>query len=149
MRRLSKGGSQMRRIPPASVLIAVALLGLLVVAGPLTGAQDATPAPIAAVGVTTDMLGSGQPDAAPGQALAGRRNTYEPGGFTPTHHHPGALVVHVESGELTYTVIEGTVQVHRAATASPDCALRTARLTHDAATNPYFVRCPRACIGAP
>jgi quercetin dioxygenase-like cupin family protein len=31
--------------------------------------------------------------------------------------HPGALVLHVESGELTYTVIEGTVQVQRAATA--------------------------------
>ena len=105
----------MRRIPPVSVLIAVALLGLLVLARPLTGAQEATPAPIAAVGVTTDMLGSGQPDAAPGQALAGRRNTYEPGGFTPAHHHPGALVVHIESGELTYSVIEGTVTIQRAA----------------------------------
>jgi quercetin dioxygenase-like cupin family protein len=105
------------------VLSTFALSAVLAFVGAFAGpralggvAQDATPT-ISAVGVKTDALGSGQPDAAPGQALAGRRNTYEPGGFSPAHHHPGALVVHVESGELTYTVIEGTVQVHRAATA--------------------------------
>ncbi len=116
----------MRRIPLLLSVVAVVLLGALAGGRSLsTRAQDATPvAPpaavgvkTAAVGVKTDVLGSGQPDAASGQALAGRRNTYEPGGFTPAHHHPGALVVHIESGELTYTVIEGTVQVHRAATA--------------------------------
>jgi len=107
----------MRRVPILLSVVAVVLFGVLAVGRSLsTRAQDATPA-IAAVGVKTDVLGTGQPDAAPGQALAGRRNTYEPGGFTPAHHHPGALVVHIESGELTYTVIEGSVQVHRAATA--------------------------------
>ena len=107
----------MRRIPVMLSLVAVVLLGVLAVGRAAnTTAQDATPAP-AAVGVTTDVLGSGQPDAAPGQALSGRRNTFAPDGFVPPHMHPGALVLHVESGELTYTVIEGTVQVQRAATA--------------------------------
>ncbi len=107
----------MRRVPILLSVVAVVLLGALAVGRSLaTRAQEATPA-ISAVGVKTDVLGSGQPDAAPGQALAGRRNTFEPGGSIPAHMHPGALVLHVESGELTYTVIEGTVQVHRAATA--------------------------------
>ena len=107
----------MRRVLILLSVVAVVLFSVLAVGRSLsTRAQEATPA-AAAVGVKTDILGSGQPDAAPGQALAGRRNTYEPGGFTPTHHHPGALVVHIESGELTYTVTEGTVQVQRAATA--------------------------------
>jgi quercetin dioxygenase-like cupin family protein len=106
----------MRRVPILLSVVAVVLFGVLAVGRSLsTRAQDATPP--AAVGVQTDVLGSGQPDAAPGQVLAERRNTLEPGGFIPAHHHPGALVVHVESGELTYTVIEGTVQIQRAATA--------------------------------
>lgn len=106
----------MRPIPIVPVAVVVVLLGLLALGRLITVAQDATPAP-AAVGVTTDILGTGQPDAAPGQGLAGRRNTFEPGGFIPAHHHPCALVLHIESGELTYTVIEGSVQVQRATTA--------------------------------
>ncbi len=106
----------MRRFSIVAALVAVVLLGLLTLGRPITVAQGATPA-AASVGVKTDVLGSGQPDAAPGQALSGRRNTFAPGGFVPPHMHPGALVLHVESGELTYTVIEGTVRVQRAATA--------------------------------
>ena len=107
----------MRRVPILLSVVAVVLFGVLAVGRSLSmRAQDATPA-AAAVGVKTDVLGSGQPDAAPGQALSGRRNTFEPGGSIPAHMHPGALVLHVESGELTYTVIEGTVRVQRAATA--------------------------------
>ena len=99
-----------------AVRLGIGGLGLALAArGVSAVAQEATP--VGPGGVTTDILGMGQPDAAPGQTLVGRRNTYEPGGFTPAHHHPGALVVHVESGELTYTVIEGNVQVQRATTA--------------------------------
>jgi quercetin dioxygenase-like cupin family protein len=81
-------------------------------------AQEPTTTPTpGSVGVATQILGGGQPDAAPGQALGMRRNTFAPDGFVPPHMHPGALVLHLESGELTYTVIEGTVQIQRAATA--------------------------------
>ena len=37
--------------------------------------------------------------------------------MVPAHMHSGALVVYVESEELPSTVIEGTVQIQRAATA--------------------------------
>ena len=108
----------MHRISTLRALIALALLGLLALGRLITVAQDATPPP-ASVGVKTDILGNGQPDAAPGEALGMRRNTFAPGGMVPAHMHPGALVLHVESGELTYTVIEGTVQIQRATTAGP------------------------------
>ena len=42
---------------------------------------------------------------------------FAPGGMVPAHMHPGALVLHVESEEMTYTVIEGTVQIQGPATA--------------------------------
>ncbi len=109
------GGRVTRRIPIVPVAVAVALLSLLTLSDLVTVAQDATPPP-ASVGVNTDILGNGQPDAAPGEALGMRRNTFESGGFVPPHMHPGALVLNVESGELTYTVIEGSVQIQRAAT---------------------------------
>jgi len=109
----------MRRLSVvASVLAAVLLAVLASGRAADTTAQDATGSP-ASVGVTTEILGSGRPEAAPGQALGGRRNTFAPGGFVPPHMHPGALVLHVESGELTYSVIEGTVQIQRAAVAGP------------------------------
>ena len=37
--------------------------------------------------------------------------------MVPATMHFGALVLHVESGELTYTMVEGTVKIQRAATA--------------------------------
>ena len=65
----------MRRVPILLSVVAVVLFSVLAVGRSLsTRAQDATPA-AAAVGVKTDILGSGQPDAAPGQALAGRRKS--------------------------------------------------------------------------
>lgn len=105
----------MRRLSIVSAFVAVTLLGLLALGRLITVAQDATPPP-ASVGVTTQILGGGQPDAAPGEALGMRRNTFAPDGFVPAHMHPGALILHVESGELTYTLIEGTVQIQRATT---------------------------------
>ena len=108
--------SRVPLLPALSAVALLALLGLLTLGRAITIAQDATPPP-ASVGVTTQILGGGQPDAAPGETLGMRRNTFAPDGFVPAHMHPGALVLHVESGELTYTVIEGTVQVQRATTA--------------------------------
>jgi len=47
--------------------------------------------------------------------LALRRLVFEPGDSIANHHHPGAHVVCVESGALTYGVVEGVVEVRRAA----------------------------------
>ncbi len=80
----------------------------------VAGARQGTPAAGPIVGVTVSLLGAGQPDAAPGHELASRRLVFEPGGSVANHHHPGALVLHVESGALTYAVVEGAVEVRRA-----------------------------------
>ncbi len=44
-----------------------------------------------------------------------RDATFEPGGIVPLHHHPGALVLAIQSGALTYIVAEGEAVVSRAA----------------------------------
>ncbi len=78
-------------------------------------AQDTTPAPTGAVGVTVQVLGTGQPASAPGLELTLRRLTIAPGGLLPAHSHPGALVIFVEAGTWGYTVLGGTAQLTRAA----------------------------------
>jgi hypothetical protein len=78
-------------------------------------AQDATPPPSGAVGVTVQVLGTGLPSASPGLALTLRRLTIAPGGRLPAHSHPGALVIFVEAGTWGYTVLGGVAQLTRAA----------------------------------
>jgi quercetin dioxygenase-like cupin family protein len=97
------------------VLVALSALGLVTAR---TTAQESTPvaAPAGAVGVTIEARGSGTPDAAPEHQLGLRRVVFAPGGVIHNHHHPGALVLTIESGALGYTVQEGDVTVVRAAT---------------------------------
>lgn len=84
---------------------------------PHLSAQDATPdaTPTGAVGTTAQVLGSGQPVAAPGLELSLRRIVHVPGGRVPGHSHPGALVIFVEAGTWGYTPLGGTIQLTRAA----------------------------------
>ena len=77
-------------------------------------AQD--PPPLTApVGVTIQVIGSGQPSTTPGMELTLRRTTIAPGGGLPPHSHPGALVIVVESGTWDYTALGGGIQLTRAA----------------------------------
>lgn len=104
-----------------SVLVSVVIFVALVALGLVTtqsAAQEGTPAaaPAGAVGITFQARGSGTPDAAPDHQLGLRRITFAPGATINNHHHPGALVLTVESGALGYTVVEGEVTVVRAAT---------------------------------
>ena len=98
----------------------LALAFILVLGGALVSralpatARQATPA-VGSVGVGGGAVGSGEPQTAPGQLLSLRRGVFEPGGIVPLHHHPGALVIYVEAGELTYTVSEGEAIVTRVA----------------------------------
>jgi quercetin dioxygenase-like cupin family protein len=98
----------------------LALAFMVVVGGALafcaaaTTAQQATPA-VGSVGVGGGAVGGGEPAFAPGYLLSLRRGIFEPGGIVPLHHHPGALVIYVESGALTYTVSEGEALVTRVA----------------------------------
>ncbi|HEV2122495.1 MAG TPA: hypothetical protein VGW38_06945, partial [Chloroflexota bacterium] len=63
------------------------LTALLLAAHPSMrlAAQDASPA--APVGVTANLMGSGQPTTAPGLELSLRRITIAPGGGVPPHSH--------------------------------------------------------------
>ncbi len=108
----------MHRVPVLTSVAAVALLGLLLAGGLAVraAAQDATPA-AGPVGVAAELLGGGQPAAAPGHELTLRRITVAPGGGIPAHTHPGALVIHVESGTWHYTPLGGTARLTRAALA--------------------------------
>ena len=78
-------------------------------------AQDATPAAAGPVGVTAELLGSGQPSVASGHELSLRRITIAPGGGIPAHTHPGALVIYLESGSWGYTALDEGTQLTRAA----------------------------------
>jgi quercetin dioxygenase-like cupin family protein len=98
-----------------SIVISTFVLGLVV--GGVLNAGAAPPAApaIESVGVSGGAVGSGEPGAAPGQLLSLRRGVFEPGGIVPLHHHPGALVIYVESGTLTYSVHDGEAVLTRAA----------------------------------
>ncbi len=104
----------MRSIAFATVGLTLILASAVLSAALPSTAQEATPA-IGSVGVSGGAVGSGEPDAAPGHILSLRRGIFEPSGIVPLHHHPGALVIYVESGELTYTVSEGEALVTRSA----------------------------------
>jgi quercetin dioxygenase-like cupin family protein len=61
--------------------------------------------------VVRAILAAGDPANADGQKLELVRYTIQPGTKLPAHHHPGMQLAFIESGTLTYTVIEGTVTV--------------------------------------
>ncbi|HZJ08955.1 MAG TPA: hypothetical protein VFD39_04620 [Trueperaceae bacterium] len=84
------------------------LATLLLIAG-ATLAQDSDPL----AGTTIEALGSYTPSAAPDRALVFLRITMEPGTEIPTHHHPGAVVVVVESGVFGTRLVEGDGTITR------------------------------------
>ncbi len=93
-----------------SVLAAgIILLALFTVTPALLRAQQTEPIS----GVAGGPIGQGQPEIAPGHTLSLRRVVFEPGGYVSTHHHPGPLVLYVESGALHYRVVEGKVEIFR------------------------------------
>lgn len=86
----------------------------------VTARQEATPAtqatPPAAIG--RDVLTSGMPPGAPGQALQLARYTIPAGAVLAVHVHPGMQTAWIESGELTYHVIKGEAPIGRGASAA-------------------------------
>ena len=90
---------------------------VLALAGRSTVAQDATPTtePIAVT-----VLGKGLPVNAPGQLLELDRITLAPGATIPTHTHPGAYVIYVESGEFGFTVLKGEAAITRTGSTTPE-----------------------------
>jgi quercetin dioxygenase-like cupin family protein len=93
-----------------STLVVAGALALAACSGNPAGTQ---PAASSAVTVRT-VLASGAPSQAPGYEMDLARYTIPAHAKLAPHHHPGMQLAYVESGTLTYTVMEGTVTVHAA-----------------------------------
>ncbi len=107
------------------LITSIVFLLALSAAPTLLGAQSGSPLPADSSGVGGGPIGGGEPDAAPGNTLWLRQGIFEPGGYVGPHHHPGALVLYLESGSLVYSVIEGEATVYRAATDDPPGPVET------------------------
>jgi quercetin dioxygenase-like cupin family protein len=92
------------------------VVALAVAAGRVAMAQTATPA---AGPIVITMLGKGEPANAPGNYLELDRVTIAPGGSIPSHIHPGAYILYVESGDFGFTVIKGAAQYAKAGATTP------------------------------
>jgi quercetin dioxygenase-like cupin family protein len=77
--------------------------------------QDMTMPPGSA-GITPQILGGGLPSVAPGYAMGLIQLTFAPGATLNAHTHPGTSILYVTAGTLTYSLLEGTASVMRAAT---------------------------------
>lgn len=107
----------MRRLPIP--ILAMVLAGAVALAeGPAPGrADDATPE--AEASIVAETLAAGPLVEYPGQTLLQLRVTLAPGAVVPSHLHPGNLVFSVESGEITYTAVEGSIPVSWAGAGTP------------------------------
>jgi quercetin dioxygenase-like cupin family protein len=104
-----------------SALVGAAGLGLaLGGATRSASAQEASPTPTYAVGVTAEILSQKEADAAPGYYLQVVRITFAPGAIVAPHTHPGDTVTYQESGSHAFTVLDGEAQLVRAGTATPE-----------------------------
>jgi quercetin dioxygenase-like cupin family protein len=99
--------------PPALAVLATVVAVAACTAAPAAIPVSAVPAVSGSVPpVVRDILAAGDPSAAPGSRLELARYTIQPGTRLATHRHPGMQLARVESGVLTYTVVEGVVTVH-------------------------------------
>ena len=116
----------------------LSLAALFAARGSSVAAQHATPgaAPAGLVGVSAQLMGTGQPAAAPGLELTLRRLTIAPGGSMAAHRHPGTLVFFIESGTSGYTVLGGSAQVTRPATEGTPAPAEDVPVGTEAILNP-------------
>jgi oxalate decarboxylase/phosphoglucose isomerase-like protein (cupin superfamily) len=101
------------------------MVSVLVLVGCDNGPDKSTAAPTsttvaaATTPVVRDILANeDDPPGAPGRLLSVVRYTIAPGAQLPAHIHPGIQLASIQSGTLTYTVISGTAEVKRGATAT-------------------------------
>ena len=83
-------------------------------------AQEASPTPTYAVGVTPEILSRKEADAAPGYYLQLVRITFAPDAIVAPHTHPGDTVTYQESGSHAFTALDGEARLLRAGTATPE-----------------------------
>jgi quercetin dioxygenase-like cupin family protein len=98
------------------VLFAVAVAATQ--GGAKSDGQTASASTPAATGVTRTVLIGATPANAPDQSLQLVRYDILPGTTLPAHIHPGTQIAWIQSGELTYYVLTGKAEIHRATTAA-------------------------------
>lgn len=97
------------------------LIGFLVAGALFIGATEFTiredrPAVASTVVASRDVLVQASPESADGQALQLVRYDIPVGVVLPMHTHPGMQIAWIESGVLTYHVVEGgSIRITRAA----------------------------------
>lgn len=115
-----------RRI--AAGFAALLLFALIAVTGtgqalshgtPEAATPEASPAAVTSA-VFRETLAIGLPPAAPGQTLELVRYDIPARLTLAVHIHPGLQIAYVVSGELTYHVLTGTVEVRRAGDPDPN-----------------------------
>jgi quercetin dioxygenase-like cupin family protein len=109
------GAGSGRRAASATRLALLAIASLVVLAGCGQTASGSVATPAGSLPpVVRTVLASGIPDAAPSDRLELVRYVIQPGTTLVAHHHPGMQLALIESGTLTYTVLDGEVTVHAA-----------------------------------
>jgi mannose-6-phosphate isomerase-like protein (cupin superfamily) len=104
----------MTRTTRRGAVAAVAALGLFGINRNAVRGFTAVCAPAlpesASARVTYTPIAEGLPLNAPAQTMRLYRFTMPPGEMLPAHSHPGATLLQIESGELSYTVVRGQVR---------------------------------------
>jgi quercetin dioxygenase-like cupin family protein len=95
--------------PMLSLLVALVLVGGISLH---TGAQDKDPF----AGTVIESLGSVSPSILPDHTMNLVKVTMDPGATIAFHHHPGPVVIAVQSGEFTTSFEVATGVLNRAAT---------------------------------
>ena len=101
-------------MPPKALLLVLGLL-LPLSAAACGGDDDSQSVADGVDDVVRQLLQTGSSDTAPGQSLELSRVIVPAGEAIAPHTHPGTQLAVVVEGTLTYTVIDGEVQVIREA----------------------------------
>ena len=93
----------------AALLAVVALIAVAAVSAYAGAAIQPAPAPV----VRDALAADDNPAGGKGRTLGLSRVDVPPGAQLPLHRHPGVQIAQVERGVLTYTVVDGRVDVMR------------------------------------
>ncbi len=92
----------------------LALATLLAACGDSSETSTAiTSASAPAEEVRSEILAEYEPPEAPGSTMYLYRVEIPPGVAIDPHHHPGQQMARIETGTLTYTVLDGAVEIGR------------------------------------
>ena len=92
--------------------LALAAVMLLATGGAIGWALGLQDAPTAK---RESLAATNKPEGAKGKTLGLSRVEVPPGAELALHHHEGTQIAHIEKGTLTYTVVEGSVEVRKGA----------------------------------